>query len=619
MKHLCLNNSFKLMRQEQGNTMLVYLFVLAAMAAVAVASLQTISLNLETSQGHKKGKNAFYSAEVGLDLAVNAIIDDFEDLIPYTESADDASADSDGFISVADYRNYAVKYQITNPLDSFLYQTVVGNTIIYHYAYTYDIEAQSTSNNDSSTETVNEQIRILETPLVQYFIFYGQSGNSADMELFPGPDMNSWGRIHSNGDIYIGSSSFQQISLRNYDEDDSLSPHSMTASGNIYTFAKDTGNDYSGTVVVKTSSTGTTFTPTETLSTDITSSNEATEEARFNNYVLVNEEPYSTPTKDLFERGGFYEQRAEDPGKSTIDGISIIGQGGLGAGNIEVFVSRPTLTDVTALVLAGQDSNGDAIAGVPLPIIQETDDAFEDCRENDRDVDTTDIDLYSLGLWYEGYLASHGLELAGDGMLIYTSRSPDSTFVNDGDDLQAIRMITIDATSSPQLSDETTLATDNPIYVHGDFNTVDTKGVALIGDAMNILSNAFGTKDCGISFFQLFQNYSAATTTVNAALFAGHVPTSPDGSVYSGGVHTYPRLHEDWTRRQAGSTKSLNINGSFINLWDSEQATGEWCLGGDCYSGPTRIWGWDVKFQDPDYWPPFIPSIFSVERVGFLE
>ncbi len=103
----------KLTRQEQGATLLVYLFVLAAMAAVAIAALQTITLNLETAQSHKKGKTAFYSAEVGLDLAVNAIITDFEDLIPYTESADDPSADGDGYISVSNYRNYAVKYKIT--------------------------------------------------------------------------------------------------------------------------------------------------------------------------------------------------------------------------------------------------------------------------------------------------------------------------------------------------------------------------------------------------------------------------------------------------------------------------------------------------------------------------
>ena len=160
------SRSLKPVQIEQGSTLLVYMFVLAALAAVAVAALQTITLNLETSQAHKKGKNAFYSAEVGLDLAVNAIINDFENLIPYTESAADASADADGYITVNNYRNYKVKYKITNPLEPFLYQTVVGNTIINHYAHTYEIESEATSLTDSSRETLNEQIRILETPLV---------------------------------------------------------------------------------------------------------------------------------------------------------------------------------------------------------------------------------------------------------------------------------------------------------------------------------------------------------------------------------------------------------------------------------------------------------------------
>lgn len=622
----------QLIRQERGSTLVVYMFVLAAMAAVAVASLQTMTLNLETAHSHKKGRNAFYSAEVGLDLAVNDIISDFEDLIPYTESADDPTADSDGYINVADYRGYAVKYKITNPLEPYLYQTVSGNTIIYHYAYTYDIEAQSTSNTDSSRETVNEQIRILETPLVQYYVFYGQEGNSADMELFPGPDMNSWGRIHSNGDIYIGSSSNNTIRLRNYDDDGNMSPHSMTAAGNIYTYEKHDNDDYANTVQVKTVGTGTSFTPSETITGNIDSSNESTEESRFGNYVLVNEEPYTTPGKDLFKRNGFYEQRSLDPQKTTIDGITIIGTGGLGAGNIEVTVSRPSSTDVTDLILAGESSAGNPVPNLPMPIIRETDNAFQDCREGDRDVDTTDIDLYALGLWYEAYLEDQGLDLAGDGFLIYTSRSPDSSFTNNGSDLEAIRLITMDATSSPQVVDETTLATDNPIYIHGDFNTINTRGVALIGDAMNILSNAISktvtpAKPCGIPFYSysgenLVMDYQASTTTINAALFAGHVPTSEDGTVYSGGLHTYPRLHEDWTQRSyswSNSTRTLNINGSFINLWDSDQADGVWCIGGDCYSGPQRNWGWDVRFQDPDFWPPFIPSIFSVERVGFLE
>ena len=198
-------NNFPLARQEQGSTLVVYLFVLTAMAAVAIGALQAIVLNLETSYSHRNGKIAFYSAEVGLDLAVNDIISEFENLSVYTESAVDANADADGYITVNNYRNHDVKYKITNPVEKFLYQTVVGNTIIYHYAHTYDIESDATSLNNSSKEILNETIRILETPLVQYYIFYAGSGNAADLEILPGPTMNSWGRIHSNADIYIGA------------------------------------------------------------------------------------------------------------------------------------------------------------------------------------------------------------------------------------------------------------------------------------------------------------------------------------------------------------------------------------------------------------------------------
>lgn len=595
----------KKIQQERGSTLVVYMFVLAAMAAVAVAALQTITLNLETTHAHKKGKNAFYSAEVGLDLAVNDIISEFEDLSVYTTSAADPSSDANGNISVADYRNYAVDYNITNPVERFLYQTVVGNTIIYHYAHTFDIQANSTSLKDSSRETVNEQVRVLETPLVQYYIFYGGSGNDADLEILPGPTMNSWGRIHSNGDIYIGAGS--KFNLRNYDTDNNLSPHSIVASGDIHLKRKNNGSTYAtNKVYVKTTNTGTSFTPTENIAGTINSSNEATEEARFNNYLLVNEEPYSVPSQTLFKRGAFYETRSGDPQRTTIDGITIIGTGGVGTGNIEVYVSRPNpSTDVTALVAAMESSTG--VSTGLADAITETTSAFRDCRE-ERDVDTTNIDLNLLELWYEEYLNDQGLSLAGDGILIYTSRSPNATYTNSDTNLQAIRLMELDATSAPQLSDETTVATDNPVYIQGDFNTIDTKGVAVISDALNILSNSFpGKTGCSSG-----DKTNATATELNAAFFGGNVPTPSGGGNYSGGLENYPRFHENW------SGIDCTIRGSFINLWTSSQATERWGKS-NVYNPPGRAWGWDVRFQDPDFWPPFIPSIFSVERVGFLE
>ena len=623
---------------ERGVALIVYLFILATMSALAVAVMQMTNLELLTSESYRKGQRAFYSAEVGLDLAVNAIVEKFKDLVPYTESLDDPNADADGFITVENYRDYRVKYKVTNPLKKFLYQSAVGSSFIFHYAHTYDIEATATSLKDSSKEFLKERIRILETPLVQYFVFYGQTGGGADLELFPGPEMNMWGRIHSNGNIYIGSSGdgrggFSTINLRNYDDQGNLSPHLISASGKITTRFKHSGRTFDNTVFIKTSNEGTTFSPIDALPPVIDKSNESEQESRFNDYVLVNEPQFVTPSISLIERGGFYEGRAKNPETNKIDSIIITGTGGLGPGNIEVSVSRPTLTNVTNLIQAGRTTSGNSIPGLPFPIIQETRNAFEDCREDDRSVDTTDIDINALQRWYAAYLAGLGLSLGGDGILIYTSRSPDSSFTNQAGSLQAIRLVRIDRFRSiPELLDETTLATDNPLYVQGDFNSTNTKGVALVSDAFNILSNEFinhypgygsippnGGKVCGYSQSVLFHYFRGSETTVNAAVFTGNVH---DRVTDGDGAHVFPRFHEWWHVKPNFPYKVsvLNILGSFINLWTSKQANSEWCpAGGDCYSAPIRNWGWDVRFQDPNFWPPFIPSVFSVERVGFLE
>jgi len=637
----CRQNRFQ---NEKGVALIVYLFVLAAMSALAVAALQVTNLGFQASQSYKKSKQAFYSAEVGLDLAVNTIVKEFEDLVPYTESENYPGADGEGFIT-ENYRDHSVKYRVTNPLEKFLYQSSVGNSFIFHYAHTYDIEATATSLKDSSRENLKERIRILETPLVQYFVFFGQTGGGADLELFPGPLMNMWGRIHSNGDIYIGSSNSSFIDLRNYDDQGNPSPHLLSASGKITTSWKYVPKvAFDNTVRIKTSSTGTSFSPIQPLPPLIDKSNEAEQEARFNDYVLVNEPPFVTPSRDLIKRGGFYEERAKNPGRKTIDGITITGTGGLGPGNIEVSVSRPALTNVTGLVRTGRTTSGGSVAGLPFPIIQETRGAFGDCRERRRHVDTTDIDLNALQRWYVAYLADLGLSLAGDGILIYASRSPGAGFTNQSGNLQAIRLVGNDKNRSiPQLLDETTLATDNPLYVQGDFNSIDTKGAALVSDAFNILSNDFrnhqpgygrippnGGKLCGYrSTVELLDNFRGTETTVNTAVFTGNVhERTTDGD----GVHVYPRFHEYWWTRpfinwsywwrvgRFGTPSTLHILGSFVNLWASVQAKSEWRqAGGDSYSAPTRNWGWDVRFQDPDFWPPFIPSVFSVERVGFLE
>ena len=59
-----------------------------------------------------------------------------------------------------------------------------------------------------------------------------------------------------------------------------------------------------------------------------------------------------------------------------------------------------------------------------------------------------------------------------------------------------------------------------------------------------------------------------------------------------------------------------NISGSFVNLFDSEHATGDWRYGGDRYKAPIRAWQYDEDFNDLSSLPPFTPM--AVETVDIV-
>lgn len=622
------NNGVKFLREngEQGSTLVIVLIMMATMLAIAVGAINLTQLNVASSGAHKKGKQAFYAAEAGLDWAVNDIVNEFEDFTIYTTTADQGGTPG---MTFANYQDHEIYYNTTNPLDRYLYRTIIGNGTIFHYAYTYNIESTATSLVDNSKETLRETIRILETPLVQYFAFYAGTGDLADLELYPGATMNIWGRMHANRHMYMTSrSATRNIIVRNFDLNNQLSPHFLTMGGEFRGDQKHNTSTWSQTgVYVRTNNDA----PAPVDVTDATqylevpltvdSGNEATVESDFNDYLLVNERTYQAPDQTQFWRGAFYEGKTENPGNPRVDTMKIVGTGPVGVGGTRVYVSRPTFQEITNLIQNGNRVSDGVSVGGP-PITEQTAAAganpLYDRREG-RWVDFTEIDLNYLGLWYDDYLTNQGLNWAGDGMLIYVSRSPlqapPAAWANGGANLQAIRLRTTGGSVS-KVHDDTTVATDNPIYIQGNFNTPNPVGVALVSDATNILSQAFVTK--GVAG----NPPAAATTTVNAAFFSGvNVNTEnggvgPTGERIGGGLHNYPRLHENW-----GNANTLNINGSFIALWMSAQAPGQWChwapLG--CYFRPTRNYGWDVNFENPTYWPPFIPSIFSVERVGFLE
>lgn len=304
---------------EQGSTLVVVLVMMATMFAIAIGALKVTELNVASSGAHKKGKQAFYASEVGLDVGINDIITEFENLSIYTTTAAKGGSPHK---TISNYRGHDVTYNITNPLDRFLYRTVVGNGTIFHYAYTFNIEAEATSRTDNSKESVNESIRILETPLVQYFAFYAGSGDLADLELYPGADMIIWGRMHANRDMYMTArnGTNREIIIRNWDNGGNFSPHFVSMGGEFKGIEKHSGNTWSDTdTFVRTNNNLTTIANPMTsaefreIPVAVNTGNEATEEPLFNDYFHVNEKTYQAPSQTQFWRNGFYEGRSENP------------------------------------------------------------------------------------------------------------------------------------------------------------------------------------------------------------------------------------------------------------------------------------------------------------------
>ncbi len=616
---------------ERGSTMVVFLIILAVLATIAAGTMSAINLNYQASGAHREGNKGYYAAETALDVGAGRILWEFENLSEYTNSAD-FGGDADGWVDVtttdvgfSEINGFTMDYRVTQGTARFFYQTQTGPNIISHYAYQFNVEGRATSTDGGgATETLKETMRVLQTPLVQYFLFFGGTGEAADLELNTGPHQNSWGRVHTNGDLYVAAHS--TFDYRNYDTNNQMSPHSWTVAEDIIFGWKPGAPAYPVNAVrFKTEADGEAdMNPMQNVNRSYVhtvAADVAAVASTFNGYIQIGVPVKQAPGRTQFVRQGFYEQRSTNPQRNTVHGLKIVGQGALVAGGtgIQVFASEPTPdTDVTALIANGESSAGTPIVNFLTPVVDNPN-AFWDCREGDR-VSSTDIDLFALETWYQAYLNDLGRAWPADGILIYASRSPDAAFTNSvANVLQAIRFRVIDGASGslPGVLDETTVATDNPYYVQGDFNTNAPKqGVAIVGDAYNVLSNSWNdaTKVCNGSTSPL-----PSETTHNLAAFSGIVPT--DGTIWSGAFINYPRMHECWDDSPCGrpSETPLNINGSLINLWQSSQGTSRWQLGGHFYNAPQRNYGWDINFDNPEYWPPFVPAIYSMERDSFVE
>ncbi len=172
-----------------------------------------------------------------------------------------------------------------------------------------------------------------------------------------------------------------------------------------------------------------------------------------------------------------------------------------------------------------------------------------------------------------------------------------------------------------------TVASENPVYVHGNYNAIETDTLAnphvpaaVIGDAVTLLSRNW----VDAQSFLTPNNpgaRTAVTTGYRMAIIAGKNPAFPRPTAWAsaqdfgtdGGAHNFLRYLENW----GGST--LNYRGSIVSFYFARQATGAYKCCTNVYGPPTRGYNFNLEFLTPSLLPPGTPMFRDINTLTFRQ
>jgi Tfp pilus assembly protein PilX len=185
-----------------------------------------------------------------------------------------------------------------------------------------------------------------------------------------------------------------------------------------------------------------------------------------------------------------------------------------------------------------------------------------------------------------------------------------------------------------------TVASENPVYVQGDYNSgaadpfwgggtnnTPHSAASIVADSVTLLSNidvypnpVNGWTDLNsLTNFNTMTNRNAVTTYYRMAVSGGkNIPFPQPGWAgvskdfgTDGGLHNFLRLLEDW------SGVNLNYNGSLVNMYYSEYNTGTFKCCTMVYNAPVRNFYFDTLFLNPNNLPPGTPMFQDIVNLSY--
>ncbi len=606
---------FTAARMRRGFALEAALLLLVMFSIIILAGLSAVTSMARTSNADYRSSRASYAAEGGADDIMSQLDAAMQDGVVSGE--DIATLQTP---ALSGYRFTQSTHTTAAPIS----RTITSGPFAGLYALNQPIDItvaarDSSGNRATAVLSVNAQT----IPLFQFGVFYEE-----DLEILPGAPMTFAGWVHTNGNLYLSSSSatFQS---------------QLTTPDSVFWNRKDMNNRLGG---VKINNAAGSPVALDFDSRSLAGAAFVTRsQQKFNGRLMTSAmgvRPLKLPLPVNMPPVTLVLPR--DGGDTPM------------VQNVKMAWKSDWYITVNAQVFAIADSNArktafcDSIVqirtgGLEVPtgavcrrIFKPVTNAFYEGREDLRP-DLVDVYMDSLRIWSD---ASP------------TTRSPRIiyiTFINAGssnaNDYPAVRVrqgAQLPMSRTPADTGGLSMVTDRPMYVLGDYNTVVWRPAALMADAMTFLSNPpnpgmiatsavaagvrCGTQTgwCDTLQYPMAQRPSRGST-VNAALLAGHSPTPCDyarggcsAPPYGGGLENFPRFLENWsgvTFRYTGSLVSLFPSRYALGLWGNSTNVGYANQG--YYSPPTRAWSFDVNFRFPDRLPPGCPSVGTVLQTAF--
>lgn len=244
--------------------------------------------------------------------------------------------------------------------------------------------------------------------------------------------------------------------------------------------------------------------------------------------------------------------------------------------------------------------------------------AFHEGREN-IGTDVLDVNVSALHAWIAlsaGARANSIMYIT----FVNTTSGNCATLINC--DYPVVRL-----NNGTTLTRPWTFATDRPVYVQGNYNTVGWQPSSILGDAITFLSPAWNDAThatltlTGASEMWVYAAVAAGHSATPCDLVvpvAGCAPTNPppnaphgsEGLNYGGGLENFPRFLESW-----GTT--MHYRGSLVSLFEASHANRYRWAWRSYYGAPTRDWQFELRFRDPNNLPPGTPTAGTVNQIAF--